>query len=193
MRDHQVIGRSETGYYYTVPPCFQSYTFRAEPMNEDRYFEDLTVYTHQISPFVLDGVFNVGWIDPRSKFPVGEVPYEFVDRLVEIAGSTGAFNALVEPIRELPRCDVCGEIEIPNSQGALIPSAELWIPASQKIYAAPVTILHMVQIHSYQPPQEYVKAVLASANDIAFNAGTVYRQKLKDSDWFKNRSFGIPY
>jgi hypothetical protein len=159
-------------------------------LNEERYYADLTPYTHQISPHTLAGVFNVGWLDPRSAFATGKVPVAFVDRLLEIAGSTGDFNALVEPIRELPRCEVCGEIELRNSRGVLIPNSELWIPAGNRIYASPITIVHFVQAHSYRPPDEYIDAVLDWHGDVTFNADAVYRQKLKESDWFRARAAG---
>lgn len=156
-------------------------------MDNEMHYVDLTPYSRQIAPYTLSGVVNVGWIDIRSEFESGAVPAAFFERLKLIAGGVGDFKALVEPIRELPVCEICGEVELRNAKGMLIPNAEIWVPAEAKLYASPITILHFIEIHGYRPPVEYINAVIGVDLDSKFNADEVYREKIKDSDWFRER------
>lgn len=156
-------------------------------MDDEIHYVDLTPYSRQITPYTLSGVVNVGWLDVRSEFESGEVPAAFVERLKLIAGGVGVFKAMVEPIRELPVCEICGEVELRDAKGMLIPNAEIWVPYGSKIYASPVTILHFIEIHGYRPPVEYINAVLGVDIESKFNADEVYRGRIKDSDWFRMR------
>ncbi|MDB0510037.1 hypothetical protein LBW60_15495 [Ralstonia solanacearum] len=159
-------------------------------MDDEIHYVDLTPYSRQITPYTLSGVVNVGWLDVRSEFESGEVPAAFVERLKLIAGGVGVFKALVEPIRELPVCEICGEVELHDVSGMLIPNAEIWVPAAGKIYASPITILHFIEVHGYRPPAEYVDTVLGVDLSVRFNADEVYREKLKNSEWFRARGVG---
>ncbi|MDC6176244.1 hypothetical protein [Ralstonia solanacearum] len=159
-------------------------------MDDEIHYVDLTPYSRQITPYTLSGVVNVGWLDVRSEFESGEVPAAFVERLKLIAGGVGVFKALVEPIRELPVCEICGEVELHDVSGMLIPNAEIWVPAAGKIYASPITILHFIEVHGYRPPAEYVDTVLSVDLAVRFNADEVYREKLKNSEWFRARGVG---
>lgn len=156
-------------------------------MDNEMHYVDLTPYSRQIAPYSLTGVVNVGWLDVRSEFESGAVPEAFVERLNLIAGGVGDFKALVEPIRELPVCDICGEVELRDAKGMLIPNAEIWVPSGSRIYASPITILHFIEIHGYRPPAEYINAVLCADIESKFNADEVYRERIKDSDWFRMR------
>jgi hypothetical protein len=157
-------------------------------MDIDSVFPDLTPYSREIGPHTLKGVFNVGWLNINSEFPTGEVPDGFVDRLKEIAGSFGPFRPLVEQIRELPRCDVCGAIEMNDARGGVIRNAELWIPGNGVLYASPLAMIHFIELHGYCPPEDYIDAVSKVDQDLEFDADQIYRQKLKESDWFANRA-----
>lgn len=153
-------------------------------MSEIRQFEDLTNYCHQISPFVLDGVKNVGWIDILARFPSGGVPATSLQKLRSIVEGIEGFQPFVEPIREAPTCPLCGALDMRDARNKSLPNAELWIPAAQTIYAAPITILHYIEVHHYRPPQEYIEAIDALDTAIAFVADEIYRVKLKESGWF---------
>ncbi|MHA6912626.1 hypothetical protein ACQUJO_05720 [Ralstonia pseudosolanacearum] len=154
-------------------------------MDGELHYADLTFYCRQIAPYTLSGVVNVGWLDMRSEFESGAVPAAFFERLKLIAGGVGDFKALVEPIRELPVCEICGRVELRDAKGMLIPKAEIWVPADGKVYASPITILHFIEIHGYRPPVEYINAVIGTDLDSGFNADEVYREKIKDSEWFR--------
>lgn len=153
-------------------------------MSDQIYFDDLTNYTYQIAPFILDAVKNVGWLNLSSKFPTGNVPVPILDKLKMIAGGIGMFQPLVEPIRELPTCQICGALELVDSTGKFLPNAELWIPANGTIYASPIAILHFIEYHDYNPPAEYINAISMLDISIPFSAGEIYRIKLKESGWF---------
>jgi hypothetical protein len=153
-------------------------------MTEKTNFDDLTNYTHQIAPFVLDGVKNVGWIDPSKEFPVGSVSSATVQKLKEIASGTGIFQPLVEPLREPPICQVCGSLNLLDLDGKSLPNAELWIPSDRCIYASPIAILHFIEFHKYSPPEEYLAAIEALNLSVAFSADSIYRDKLLESGWF---------
>ncbi|MHA6829971.1 DUF7919 family protein [Ralstonia pseudosolanacearum] len=156
-------------------------------MGSELHYADLTFYCRQIAPYTLSGVVNVGWLDVRSEFENGAVPTAFVERLNLIAGGVEDFKALVEPIRELPVCEICGEVELRDAKGMLIQNAEIWVPSGSKIYTSPITILHFIEIHGYRPPAEYINAVLCADIESKFNADEVYRERIKDSDWFRMR------
>lgn len=153
-------------------------------MSDQIYFDDLTNYTYQIAPFILDAVKNVGWLNLSSKFPTGNVPVPILDKLKKIAGGVGMFQPLVEPIRELSTCQICGALELVDSSGKLLPNAELWIPANGTIYASPIAILQFIEYHDYNPPIEYINAISMLDISTHFSAGEIYRMKLKESGWF---------
>ncbi|WP_156116651.1 hypothetical protein [Massilia sp. 9096] len=153
-------------------------------MSELIQFDDLTNYSHQIAPFTLAGVKNVGWLDIESAFPRGGVPPATLQKLRSIVGGLDGFQPLVEPIRESPTCQICGALNLADATGKLLPSAELWIPAGETIYAAPIAILHYIEVHNYRPPTEYIEAIDALKIGTSFTADEVYRAKLMESGWF---------
>lgn len=153
-------------------------------MTEKNYFDDLTSYTHQIAPFVMDGVKNVGWLDLSKKIPNGNGSDPIIQKLKAIASGTSIFQPLVEPVREPPTCEICGALNLLDVYGKSLPSAELWIPSDACIYAAPIEILHYIEFHKYRPPAEYVAAIENLDLNIPFIAETIYRQKLVECGWF---------
>ena len=153
-------------------------------MTEKKYFEDLTNYTHQITPFVMDGVGNIGWLNIFEKFPVGDVPTSTLRKLKLVAGGTGTFQPLVDPLRESPICQLCGELELLDANGRVLPNAEIWIPSNKCIYASPIKIIHLIEVHKYCPPEEYIAAIDSLDLNSYFFADAVYREKLIESGWF---------
>jgi hypothetical protein len=153
-------------------------------MDEQFHFDDLTSYTHQIAPFVMNGVKNVGWLNFADDFPKGEVAPEIFEKLKIIAGGSDVFRPLVEPLRESPKCPVCGELELLGVNGRALPNAELWIPSAECIYASPIAILHYIEFHDYLPPAKYVAAITELDLSTPFAANAIYREKLVSSGWF---------
>lgn len=111
------------------------------------------------------------------------MPKSVFQKLKKLAGSSGGFQPLVEPIRELTICQVCGVLELIGSTGKILPSAELWIPSHETIYAAPIMILHFIEVHNYLPPAEFIAAVEALDESFPFVADEIYREKLRLSEW----------
>ena len=131
------------------------------------------------------GVKNVGWLDFESEFTLGEMPKPVFHKLKTLACGNGVFQPLVEPIREALTCQICGGIELFDSAGKVLPNVELWIPAHENIYAAPIMILHFIEAHNYLPPAEFIAAIDAVDESIPFVAEEIYREKLRLSEWGK--------
>ena len=149
------------------------------------FFTDLTSYSYQIAPFTLEGVKNVGWLDFDSGFPLGDMPRPVFQKLKKLAGGSGDFQPLVEPIRALTICQECGVLQLLSSAGKILPSAELWISSHETIYAVPIMILHFIEVHNYLPPAEFIAAVEALDESLPFVADEMYREKLRLSEWGK--------
>lgn len=83
----------------------------------------------------------------------------------------------------MPFCQVCGALELVDFAGKVIPYAELWIPANEAIYAAPILIVHFIEVHNYLPPAEFIAAIDLLDDNVSFVADAVYREKLRQSEW----------
>ncbi|MQA18806.1 DUF7919 family protein [Rugamonas rivuli] len=147
------------------------------------YFKDLTNYTHQISPYEMRDVKNVGWLNIGEKFSVGEVPSELILKLKILASGRVALKPLVEPIREMPFCEVCGSVELKGEGGKFLPNAELWIPSGNCIYASPIIIIHFIEFHNYFPPLEFISAIRSLDLNFNFDADKIYGEKLIECGW----------
>ncbi|WP_397458934.1 hypothetical protein AB3464_03160 [Pseudomonas asplenii] len=154
-------------------------------MKENNIFCDLTDYSHDIAPYILEGVKNVGWIDVEAGFSLGDMPRPIFDKLRSLAGASGCFKPVVESIREIPSCKICGEFRFYNSVGKLMLESQLWIPAREVIYASPLAILHYIEVHDYLPPAEFISAIEAIDESFPFVAADVYRDVLHKSEWGK--------
>lgn len=124
------------------------------------YFKDLSPYEFfPGQPHVL----NVGWLSRDYGFPRGPVSFAFVDEL-------SRFTKLEALTRGFHVCEFCkppldvialdegyrdvweyfrsgnGEFRIVGSDGIA--------------YAAPALLLHYISEHQYQPPQQFIDAVL---------------------------------
>jgi hypothetical protein len=130
-------------------------------MDAESFFSDLSPYRYR-STGLGERLLNVGWLARGHAFPVGQVPNEFVDRLWEYC------NVPVMQTRGTNGCELCtppdyGLIHTRHGAQTLeLGTAEVWVfgAASDRIYAAPDLIFHYVTTHGYQPPSEFVDAVL---------------------------------
>jgi hypothetical protein len=146
-------------------------------------FDDLTNYSYMIDPYSLKGVKNVGWLNLASSIPLGGVSVEMLSKLKEIVTGNGIFNPIVEPIRESPLCQTCGDLDLRNAKGQRLANSELWIPAGETIYASPIAILHYIEVHNYRPPNEYIEAIDAVDVCELFIAHEIYLEKLEECGW----------
>ena len=93
----------------------------------------------------------IGWLEGNHPYAVGSVSELFIQRLQE---------HLQQPFGIIDfcgshRCSLCESAAAPEGNGELI------IPSEEFCYVAPVLISHYVEIHRYEPPAEFVKALLA--------------------------------
>ena len=112
----------------------------------------------------------IGWLASGKPFTQGEVSEEFLRRLDEFVGladvsarslSWGAFGGF----HECEFCDRPAEPVTrnrPSLNGEIIGAREFGVPAGPLLYVAPELVTHYIRIHHYQPPAEFVTAVLAS-------------------------------
>jgi hypothetical protein len=126
------------------------------------YYPDLTPYEFSAGESDL---LNIGWLSKEQPFRRGPVPYLFASELRRLSQSP------VNLYRGVHLCEFCtppedlvalgeqcrnvwemarsgnGEVRVQSSSGAT--------------YAAPTLVWHYVVEHQYQPPQEFIDAVLS--------------------------------
>jgi hypothetical protein len=108
---------------------------------------------------------NIGWLDATQPWTNGPVPAAFAEKLKAIL----AVQAVNECLG-YHECDLCPD-EPPADQQtwlrpghlrACIGNGEIRVPAqSGTAFAAPRLIGHYVLDHGYQPPRDFIDAVLA--------------------------------
>ena len=127
------------------------------------YFPDLTPYAYG-SDIELPGLLNVGWLSAEHPFPRGSVPEEFLRALEHLVQKP------VNLTRGSHLCEFCPEppVTIRNGFKWIQPApgtagnGEVHIAAgTAESFAAPVLVLHYVQVHGYCPPPRFIVAVLA--------------------------------
>jgi hypothetical protein len=123
------------------------------------YFADLTPCSYcEPEPSGL----SVGWLDKAHRFPRGEVPEGFVERLIELCKSPAVSH------RGYHLCEFCGVEEFDDAfnydkakaAGVLSWTVIRVTGLDGTIYYSPGMICHYVVEHGYQPPAEYVTAVM---------------------------------
>ncbi|MCC9312328.1 hypothetical protein LN042_35625 [Kitasatospora sp. RB6PN24] len=108
---------------------------------------------------------NIGWLDANKPWTAGPVPAAFAEKLQAIL----AIQAVNECLG-YHDCDLCPELPRPDEQTwrrlghirACSGNGEIRLPAQQgAAYAAPRLVGHYVLDHGYQPPEDFIDAVLA--------------------------------
>jgi len=97
----------------------------------------------------------VAWLANTEPYRTGPVPTEFLDLLHQ------HIEKAWQPILSggWHECELCkkGFLRQPFCS-----SSNLFIPSTSVLYFAPVMIEHYIRKHHYQPPQEFIEAVLLS-------------------------------
>lgn len=129
------------------------------------YYKDLSLYAYKLST-PIESIFNVGWLDKAEKFPKGEVPPDFLNKLKAVIAGTPSFDANFNRIRGVHPCALCGErnIEIEEGeQSEVLGMSEILIPEEGQggYFASPSMVYHYVSEHGYLPPESFIKAVLS--------------------------------
>jgi hypothetical protein len=120
------------------------------------YFADLTPCSYNIPE--PKGI-SVGWLDKAHYFSRGAVPIGFVERLVELC------KRPVVRHRGFHACELCGfEFDINFKQhraaGALSNAVIRVVGSNGSVYHSPAMICHYVAKHGYQPPEDFIRAVM---------------------------------
>lgn len=126
------------------------------------YFADLALCFYHSEP--LDAyewhvpLRAVGWLEHPHEFSTGTAPKRLVDKINEVATQTNAVYSGMT-FRGLHHCSHCvaAGLPAPPLSGSHV---NVFVPGISVIYAAPAAIVHYIDVHSYQPPTEFVEAVL---------------------------------
>ena len=136
------------------------------------YFADLTPYSYHGDPEPES--LNVGWLDKAHSYPRGPVPTGFLERLNAICKRPAKRH------RGFHVCEFCDfgpepasldqatrntRYERQKAAGVLRSTEIRVLGRDGKVYASPASICHYVETHGYQPPQEFVEAVMATNYD----------------------------
>ena len=122
-------------------------------------YPDLSPYAYHVE--IIDPkLLNIGWLDAKHPFTQGPVSEEFLERLWIYS------HVSVRAFRGFHDCDFCLDASRPtladkNDEVLRLGSAEIRVPGEDGVvYAAPNLIYHYVTTHHYQPPTQFIEAVL---------------------------------
>jgi hypothetical protein len=104
---------------------------------------------------IRHGRTAIGWLHPDHEFPQGDVPVEFISKLQQFSRLWGkSVGALGWGVAcGFHECEFCDKVRASGTFG---------VPFGGRLYYAPEMIAHYVEHHRYQPPAEFISAVLAS-------------------------------
>jgi len=107
---------------------------------------DLAPCTHL--PFKCEALTAIGWLDTEAEYTRGSVSPEFFLKLKELCRSPWQPAVAVGS----HECNLC-QFDGPRF------SANVYVPYQEKIYVAPVAIVHYIAAHFYLPPAIFASAV----------------------------------
>lgn len=116
------------------------------------FFADLTPHTYVRTK---QSALNVGWLDASTPFPIGDTPAPFRIRLKQLCQ---------QPIylhRGFHECHFCSGIAPTRAPAETRGNGQIRVQdASGTCYAAPALVWHYVEAHRYNPPAQFIEAVL---------------------------------
>jgi len=125
------------------------------------YFKDLTDYTY--CRHALSDARNVGWLESGKPFHTGTPDAAFLAKLWEFC------KVSVAQSRGWHECSFCKSEDAiifaeRNGEHLRLGTAEIRVFSADErtTYAAPTLIYHYVEVHQYEPPIEFKRAVLES-------------------------------
>jgi hypothetical protein len=134
------------------------------------YFPDLSPYEYGEPPSRAGVVLNVGWLEPTDPFPSGPVPGGLLTSIATLCeqpvnltrGYHGCgFCALEIRATAGERADGRQMLQALETRRAL-GNGEIMVAGEGKVhYMAPVLIRHYIDHHRYQPPPEFIAAVMS--------------------------------
>lgn len=108
------------------------------------YFPDLDTYSYVWSG---PNVRAVGWLSAEHEFTRGAIDRESLAVLREHVAT--AYEIMIS--MGVHRCEFCD-----RERG----SKNLMIPTESVVYIAPGMITHYIEVHGYQPPAEFLTALM---------------------------------
>lgn len=124
----------------------------------ETYQKDLTPTTYMTYQ-PNDKVLAVGWLDAEKDFPKGNVPEGFIEKLSRLQRTN-----MTKGSHECPFCEreksEDGVRHLGHRHLGHRGSAELKVTDNGITYMAPELIVHYVKEHNYQPPKQYIDAVM---------------------------------
>ena len=145
------------------------------------HFNDLELCTYSAGPYDHRNwecpLKSVGWLEHSHPFQVGRCTDAFERRLVELVEQTRrSFRQYV--FRGFYSCAFC-EADGVTTGGAGWSQEILLVPGVDCVYASPGAIAHYAPSHGYQPPPEFMDAVL----DCADCGSERYLEALRESNF----------
>jgi hypothetical protein len=144
-----------------------------------KYYDELSPY-HYGMDCSFSEVKNIGWLHKDYPFKTGEIDSIFLKKLKRLILKSdedgGRFDVLVDRLRGSCACPVCGQSDLrisDENKSFLLGSAEVWIPdikSDGNYFATFGLIIHYIEEHTYQPPQEFIDSVLLLDENAGFNA-----------------------
>lgn len=152
------------------------------------WFADLSAYEYlQRSEYTA--CVNVGWLDGERDFARGDVPRKFVARLrrfcrVRVHEGQAVYSC------NLADCPgLAAGAQGDDAIAAELGSAEIRVFARDgTTYAAPDLILHYVCAHDYQPPAEFIAAVMRGPKPTSNKYARLLLAHTPDARWLYEES-----
>jgi hypothetical protein len=124
-----------------------------------------------LSPAGLDGsMVHVGWLDRRHRYQRGRVPDQVLPALQRLVqeppwssgrGGWHGCNLGVCLVTRAPFMDVFPTAWARTEVGSVrLGSYNYLVPGRRRSYHVPGLIIHYVKKHRYQPPDEFIHALL---------------------------------
>lgn len=122
-------------------------------------FHDLDPLSY-FDPVRSEKLVAVGWVETADQCDGGAVDDEFFDLLMELLADPWQPFAMAGS----HRCTLCrytgGPVEVRRgSRTARVGENNLFVPARDRVYVAPSSIVHYIDAHGYRPPEEFRAAV----------------------------------
>ncbi len=113
------------------------------------WFEDLTECSY-LGEEYAKLLTAIGWLEKGKDFTKGNTPKEIIEKIYEFSKTSEMYIRF----RGYHRCEFCDYVNVEFGATTIL------IAYENKIYICPALIAHYMEVHSYLPPNEFIKAVL---------------------------------
>ena len=106
----------------------------------------------------------IGWLSRKHSFEPGEVSVEFFAKLVRLLNHPAPQPWILRGSQPCELCQFTGATVPQQFSGMPVTGVghlQLFVPSGKFLFIASESIAHAVDAHRYQPPQEFIAAVLA--------------------------------